>query len=71
MKLISRPSDVQLLWADEQLTAQALILLKSRLGAGYSLCDAVSFVLMRQHGLTAALTNDAHFEQEGFQRLLA
>jgi hypothetical protein len=36
----------------------------------YSLCDAVSFVLMRRHGLTEALTTDHHFEQEGFARLL-
>ena len=36
----------------------------------YALCDAVSFVLMRQRHLTEALTTDRHFEQEGFQRLL-
>ncbi|WP_289501249.1 hypothetical protein [Gloeocapsopsis sp. IPPAS B-1203] len=36
----------------------------------YSLSDAVSFVLMRQHGITEALTIDRHFEQEGFVRLL-
>ena len=36
----------------------------------YSLCDAVSFVLMRGRGMTDALTTDRHFEQEGFRRLL-
>lgn len=36
----------------------------------YSLCDAVSFVLMRQRGISDALTTDRHFEQEGFIRLL-
>ncbi len=36
----------------------------------YSLCDAVSFVLMRLEGITEALTTDHHFEQEGFVRLL-
>jgi uncharacterized protein len=36
----------------------------------YSLCDAVSFILMRRHGLMDALTTDHHFEQEGFRRLL-
>ncbi|MEM9809150.1 MAG: nucleic acid-binding protein, partial [Cyanobacteria bacterium P01_D01_bin.56] len=36
----------------------------------YSLCDAVSFVLMCQRGITDALTTDRHFEQEGFVRLL-
>ena len=36
----------------------------------YSLCDAVSFLLMRERGITEALTTDRHFEQEGFVRLL-
>jgi uncharacterized protein len=71
MKLITHPEEVQLLWADERLTSQSLILLKSHFRAGYSLCDAASFVVMRQRGLTSALTMDKHFEQEGFQRLLA
>ncbi len=34
---------------------------------GYSLTDCVSMQTMRQGGLTQALTNDRHFEQEGFK----
>jgi predicted nucleic acid-binding protein len=45
-------------------------LLLARQDKTYSLCDAVSFVLMRQRHLTEALTTDHHFEQESFQRLL-
>jgi predicted nucleic acid-binding protein len=45
-------------------------LLWERLDKGYSLCDAVSFLIMRQTGETDALTRDRHFEQEGFRRLL-
>jgi len=45
-------------------------LLIAREDKTYSLCDAVSFVLMRQRGMTDALTTDRHFEQEGFVRLL-
>jgi predicted nucleic acid-binding protein len=63
-------TNIEVVWPDLFLTSRALVLMSSRLGAGYSLCDAVSFVLMRERGLTAALTTDAHFEQEGFQRLL-
>lgn len=35
-----------------------------------SLVDCSSFVLMRQKDLIEALTNDHHFEQAGFIRLL-
>lgn len=45
-------------------------LLFARQDKSYSLCDAVSFVVMRQRNITKALTTDHHFEQEGFQRLL-
>ncbi len=45
-------------------------LLHKRLDKTYSLCDAWSFVLMRERDETEALTTDQHFEQEGFVRLL-
>jgi predicted nucleic acid-binding protein len=48
-----------------------MALLVARPDKAYSLCDAVSFVLMRRRGLVEALTTDRHFEQEGFRRLLA
>ena len=32
----------------------------------WSLTDCISFVVMEQTGLTAALTTDRHFEQAGF-----
>ena len=61
---------VEVVWVDEALHIQAVELFEQRLDKTYSLCDAVSFVLMRQYGYTKALTTDHHFEQEGFQRLL-
>jgi predicted nucleic acid-binding protein len=45
-------------------------LLLARQDKTYTLCDAVSFVLMRKRQITEALTTDRHFEQEGFRRLL-
>ncbi len=36
---------------------------------GWSLVDAASFVVMRRHGMTEALTTDHHFDQGGFTRL--
>ena len=61
---------VEIVWVDETLHRTALAFLQSRLDKTYSLCDAVSFVLMRERGFTEALTTDRHFEQERFTRLL-
>jgi uncharacterized protein len=61
---------VEVVWVDEFLHQEAVNLLISRPDKTYSLCDAVSFVLMRKRGIIEALTTDRHFEQEGFTRLL-
>lgn len=42
----------------------------SRPDKEWSLIDCISFIIMREHGLTAALTADRHFEQAGFSVLL-
>jgi len=67
--LVGNP-DIETVWVDEVLQRAAMDLLLARQDKTYSLCDAVSSVLMRQRHLTEALTTDHHFEQEGFQRLL-
>jgi len=61
---------IEKVWTTENHYTQALRLLKERRDKTYSLCDAVSFILMRERGITEALTTDKHFEQEGFIRLL-
>ncbi|CAN5468333.1 hypothetical protein BH10ACI1_BH10ACI1_24580 [soil metagenome] len=61
---------LELVWIDENHHHQAIELLENRLDKTYSLCDAVSFLLMRERGISEALTTDKHFEQEGFTRLL-
>jgi predicted nucleic acid-binding protein len=45
-------------------------LYRARLDKGYSLTDCISMETMRHEGITDVLTNDAHFEQEGFRALL-
>jgi predicted nucleic acid-binding protein len=67
--LVDSP-DVEVIWVDEILHRAAVQLQRARLDKTYSLCDAVSFVLMRQFKIATALTTDHHFEQEGFARLL-
>lgn len=49
---------------------RGLKLYESRADKGYSLVDCVSMEVMRQHGLTEALSADRHFVQEGFVALL-
>lgn len=67
--LLDNP-DIETIWLDEALHHEALALLLARPDKTYSLCDAVSFLLMRRRNLSEALTTDRHFEQEGFRRLL-
>nr|WP_081431080.1 PIN domain-containing protein [Moorena bouillonii] len=68
--LVDNP-DIETVWVDEQLHREAMQLLADRQDKTYSLCDAVSFILMRQRSITDALTTDRHFEQEGFLTLPA
>jgi uncharacterized protein len=46
-----------------------LQLYRARPDKGYSLTDCISMQTMRREGITEALTNDKHFEQEGFRAL--
>ena|SRR5437870_5067479 len=67
--LLENP-DIETVWVDEALHREAMTLLLARPDKTYSLCDAVSFILMRQRHITEGLTTDHHFEREGFRRLL-
>jgi predicted nucleic acid-binding protein len=46
-----------------------LDLYQDRPDKGYSLTDCISMQTMRREGIDEALTNDRHFEQEGFRAL--
>jgi predicted nucleic acid-binding protein len=46
-----------------------LSLFRTRADKGYSLTDCISMRTMQRLGLTAVLTNDRHFEQEGFRAI--
>ena len=68
-KLMS-DSDISVVWVDELLTFRAVELLTKRSDKIWSLCDAVSFIIMEDRGISEALTTDRDFEQAGFIRLL-
>ncbi len=61
---------VEVVYVSEMLHRTALDFLQQRSDKPWSLCDAVSFLLMAQEGILEALTTDHHFEQAGFVRLL-
>ena len=63
-------SVVELTYVDKTLHQAALDLLGKRLDKTWSLCDAVTFLLMDHYRVREALTTDHHFEQAGFVRLL-
>ena len=67
-RMLSR-STVKVLPLTAELFRAGLDLYAARPGKGYSLTDCISMVTMRQHGLIEALTNDQHFDQEGFRAL--
>lgn len=62
--------EIDMVWIDRAIHEEALALLRTRVDKTYSLCDAVSFIVLRRNGLRQALTTDRHFAQEGFERLL-
>lgn len=62
--------EVHVVWVDREIHVAARQMLQRQWDKAYSLCDAVSFILMRDNQETDALTSDRHFEQAGFRRLL-
>lgn len=67
---VTSDAEVEVVWVTERLHEEAMALLRSQLDKDYSLCDAVSFLVMRERGIHEALTTDRHFEQAGLERLL-
>jgi len=67
---VTHDPGIRVVWVTRDDHLAAMDLLTARRDKRYSLCDAVSFILMRRFNVTDALTTDHHFEQEGFVRLL-
>lgn len=51
---------------DNELFERGMTLYAQRSDKDWSLTDCISFVVMRERGITDALTADRHFEQAGF-----
>ncbi|MGA3204579.1 MAG: PIN domain-containing protein, partial [Bryobacteraceae bacterium] len=66
--LLANP-DVRIISQSRESFLSGLSLYEARPDKGYSMVDCISMQTMRREGLTEALTNDRHFEQEGFRAL--
>ena len=62
--------EVEIVRLDETLFAKAFELYKSHTDKTWGLVDCISFVVMRERGITDALTSDKHFVQAGFRALM-
>lgn len=70
MRSVQSDPDSTIVWAERALFDAGLLLFCERPDKDWSLTDCISFVVMRQQGLTDALTADRHFQQAGFKALL-
>jgi predicted nucleic acid-binding protein len=58
-------------YSDASLESMAEDILEKYVDQAFSLADAVSFVVMRERGVTQAFTFDRHFLTMGFEQLPA
>lgn len=56
--------------ADPVLFERGMQLHRDRKDKEWSLTDCISFVMMKELGIVAALAHDHHFEQAGFEALM-
>lgn len=66
--LLNNP-DIRVIPQTRDSFKEGLALYNRRPDKGYSLTDCISMQTMRREGLRDALTNDRHFEQEGFRAM--
>lgn len=67
---IRRADWIQIVHISEGLDQRSWQFMTKYRDKNFSLVDCSSFVVMKDYGLSAALTSDRHFEQAGFVRLL-
>lgn len=70
IEMLENDPDVEIVPLQDGLFVEALELFRERADKEWSLTDCMSFVVMRQRGIQAALAADTHFQQAGFEALL-
>ena len=62
--------EIEIIPLNQNLFNRAFALYQTHKDKTWGLVDCVSFVVMRETGITDALTNDKHFRQAGFNALM-
>ena len=70
IEILQRSSAVEVVPVSPPLFQAALDLYANRGDKDWGLTDCSSFIVMRDRGLTDALTADEHFQQAGFRAVL-
>ena len=70
IRSLQNASDVEIIPQTAAQFEAALTLYAQRPDKGWGLVDCASFLIMQEHGITAALAYDEHFQQAGFIALL-
>jgi hypothetical protein len=61
---------IEIIPLSEELFAEGFSFFRQHADKSWGLTDCISFVVMRERGISEALTADDHFEQAGFVPLL-
>ena len=61
---------LEVIHVTEALITRSCDLFRRRPDKDWSLTDCISFVVMKDRGITKAFTTDHHFEQAGFEKLI-
>jgi len=70
LESLENDTQVEIIEFSKELYKKAFYLYRERPDKEWGLTDSISFTVMKERGMTDALTTDAHFEQAGFQILL-
>ncbi len=60
---------LEVIHVGEELIEKGWELFRTRMDKEWSLTDCISFTVMKDKGISKAITSDHHFEQAGFEKL--
>jgi uncharacterized protein len=62
--------NVKIISVDSVLLRKAVAFYRQHQDKDWGLTDCISFIVMKEHNLTQAVTADLHFQQAGFRALM-